>query len=123
MWKYVIFNGKIYGVLFEIIVECFFVNKDIFERYSLKVFQMFDELLNVLKILKSKGIILIVFNVLLEGIYIYQNIIVLIGIKYDVENLFKSGEFVLFYIKVFDYLKVFYKVGVFLVNYYLFISK
>jgi len=123
MWRYVTFNGRIYGVPLETIVECLFVNKDIFERYSLKVPQTFDELINVSKILKSKGIIPIAFNAQPEGTYIYQNIIVSIGTKHDVENPLKSGKFSSPYVKALDYLKILYKAGAFPDNYYSLTSK
>ncbi|ACM59724.1 raffinose/stachyose/melibiose transport system substrate-binding protein [Caldicellulosiruptor bescii] len=123
MWKYVTFNGKIYGVPLETIVECLFVNKDIFEKYNLKVPQTLDDLISVSKILKSKGIIPIAFNAQPEGTYIYQNIIVSIGTKYEVENPIKNGEFSLPYIKALDYLKVLYKAGAFPANYYSLTSK
>jgi len=123
MWKYVTFNGKIYGVPLETIVECLFVNKDIFEKYNLKVPQTFVELINVCKILKSKGIIPIAFNAQPEGTYIYQNIIVSIGSKHDVETPLKNGKFSTPYIKALDYLKELYKAGAFPANYYSLTSK
>jgi len=123
MWKYITYNKRIYGVPLEIIVECLFVNKDIFERYILKVPQTFDELINVSKILKSKGIIPVAFNAKPVGTSIYQNIIVSLGTKHDVENPLKSGEFSSPYIKALDYLKALYKAGAFPANYYSLTSK
>lgn len=38
-------NNKIYGVPLEIIYEGLFVNKDIFERYNVKIPTTYDELL------------------------------------------------------------------------------
>jgi len=123
MWKYVTFNGKIYGVPLETIVECLFVNKDLFEKYNLQVPQTFDELVKICKILKSKGIIPIAFNAQPEGTYIYQNIIVSIGTKYDIENPLKRGRFTSPYIKALDYLKELYNAGAFPDNYYSLTSK
>ncbi|BCS81901.1 ABC transporter substrate-binding protein [Anaerocellum diazotrophicum] len=123
MWKYVTFNKRIYGVPLETIVECLFVNKDIFEKYNLQVPKTLNELINVSKILKSKGIIPIAFNAQPEGTYIYQNIIVSIGTKHDVENPIKNGKFSDPYIKALDYLKELYKVGAFPTNYYSLTSK
>ncbi|ABP66301.1 extracellular solute-binding protein, family 1 [Caldicellulosiruptor saccharolyticus DSM 8903] len=123
MWKYVMWNGKIYGLPFETIVECLFVNKDIFEKYHLKVPQNFTQLKDVSKKLRAKGIIPIAFNAQPEGTYIYQNLVVAIGTKQEVENPLKGHKISPSYIKALDYLKELYKIGAFPDNYYTLTSK
>lgn len=123
MWKYVMWNGKIYGVPFETIVECLFVNKDIFEKHNLKVPENFAQLKEVCKKLRSQGVIPIAFNAQPEGTYIYQNLIVAIGTKQEVENPLKNGKISPSYIKALDYLKELYKIGAFPENYYTLTSK
>ncbi|WAM33590.1 ABC transporter substrate-binding protein [Caldicellulosiruptor morganii] len=123
MWKYVTWNGKIYGLPFETIVECLFVNKDIFEKYNLKMPENFAQLKDVCKKLRSYGIVPIAFNAQPEGTYIYQNLIVAIGTKQEVESPLKDHKISQPYIKALDYLKELYKIGAFPDNYYTLTSK
>lgn len=123
MWRYVTYNGRVYGVPFEIIMECLFINKDIFERYNLQVPQDFNQLKEVCKKLRNYGVIPIAFNSQPEGTYIYQNIIVNLGEKQEVENPLHSNKVTLPYLKGLEYLKDLYKIGAFPDNYYTLSSK
>lgn len=51
------FNGKVYAIPNELAGETVFYNKAIFQKYSLQVPKTWDELLNVIKVLKQNGVV------------------------------------------------------------------
>ncbi|SDM80916.1 carbohydrate ABC transporter substrate-binding protein, CUT1 family [Acetanaerobacterium elongatum] len=88
MWQYSTVNGCIYGLPMEIIFEALFYNKDLFDKYGIKVPETYDELVEAVKALKSHGIIPIAYNSEAEGSYLYQNLIMMLGNKDEVEKPF-----------------------------------
>ena len=70
MWSYTTYNGRIYGLPFEIIFECMFVNKDLFEQYNVKIPENFDELKEAVRIFNRNGIVPIAYNTEAEGTYL-----------------------------------------------------
>ena len=87
-WDYVTENGRIYGIPLEIIYEGLFINKDLFSLYDVAPPTNFEELLEAVRIFKAHDIIPIAYNATPEGSYIYQNIVMKLGGKEDVENPF-----------------------------------
>ena len=51
------FDGKIYALPNALTAEVVFYNKAIFEKYNLSIPQTWDELLNVVKVLKDNGVV------------------------------------------------------------------
>ena len=89
-WKYVTVNERIYGLPFEIIYEGLFLNKDIFAKYNVPIPKTYEELLDAVEIFKANDIIPIAYNATPEGSYIYQNIVMKLGGKGEVEEPFDA---------------------------------
>lgn len=113
MWDYTTFDNKIYGLPVEIIFECLFINKDLFDKYSVKVPETYEELKKAVTVFKRNGIIPIAYNSFAEGTYLYQNIVAMIGGKENVENPFKDGKVNDCYIDAMYYVKELYELGAF----------
>ncbi len=92
-WKYVTVNDRIYGLPFEIIYEGLFLNRDMFEEYNVPIPSTYEELLYAVEIFRRNDIIPIAYNATPEGSYIYQNIVMKLGGKEEVEDPFdKEGK-------------------------------
>ena len=92
MWSYTTYNERIYGLPFEIIFECMFINKDLFEKYDVKIPENYDELKEAVIIFNKNNIVPIAFNTEAEGTYLYQNLVPLVGGKHDTEIPFIEGQ-------------------------------
>lgn len=92
LWGYATYNNKIYGIPLEGIYEGLFVNKSKFNMLQLDLPQTYEDLKNSIVKLREHDIIPIAFNSLSEGSFIYQNIIMKIGGKYNVENPIINGK-------------------------------
>lgn len=113
-WDYVTVDGRIYGLPIEMIYEGLFINKDLFERYRVKVPTTYEELLEAVHIFKANGIIPIAYNQSPEGSYIYQNIVMKLGGKEDVEHPFDAeGQIKPCFIDGMYYMKELYEAGAF----------
>lgn len=113
-WDYVTINDRIYGLPLEIIYEGLFVNKDLFEKYHVKIPSNFNELLEAIRVFKENGIIPIAYNATPEGSYIYQNIVMKLGGKADVEQPFDAqGKIKPCFIQGMYYMKKLYEAGAF----------
>lgn len=112
-WSYTTFNDRIYGLPVEIIFECLFINRDLFERYNVKVPGNFDDLKQAVIEFKSHDVIPIAYNSLAEGTFIYQNILASLGSKQEVENPFSGGSVSRCYIDAMVYMKELYQMGAF----------
>lgn len=112
-WSYTTYEGRTYGVPLEIIYEGFFVNKDLFEKYGVKLPETYDELKAAVAEFKVHDIIPIAYNTLAEGTYLYQNIIAMLGGKEAVENPYSRGTINSCYIEAVDYVKELYQLGAF----------
>lgn len=113
-WDYVTVNDRIYGLPIEIIYEGLFINKDLFEKYDVKVPTNFEELLNAVKAFKEVGIIPIAYSETPEGSYIYQNMVMKLGGKEDIENPFdEEGQIKPCFIEGMYYMKQLYEAGAF----------
>jgi raffinose/stachyose/melibiose transport system substrate-binding protein len=89
-WKYVTVNDRIYGLPFEIIYEGLFVNKDMFEKYNVAIPRTYEELLLAVEVFNANNVIPIAYNSTPEGSYIYQNIVMKLGGKSEVEEPFNA---------------------------------
>lgn len=116
VWDYTTFDNKIYGLPFEIIYECMFINRDLFEKYDVQIPNNFEELLTAVRKFRNHGIIPIAYNSSSEGTYIYQNIVMKLGGKQEVENPFRDGTVAESYIKAMEYVKKLYQEGAFPYN-------
>lgn len=113
-WDYVTVNNRIYGLPIEIIYEGLFINKDLFEKYNIKIPTTFEELLEAVKAFKEVGIIPIAYSETPEGSYIYQNMVMKLGGKEDVENPFdEAGKIKPCFIEGMYYMKELYEAGAF----------
>lgn len=92
MWSYTTYNERIYGLPFEIIFECMFINRDLFETYDVKVPESFDELMEAVRIFNDNDIVPIAFNTEAEGTYLYQNLVPVVGGKQDTESPFTADR-------------------------------
>ncbi|WP_069998007.1 ABC transporter substrate-binding protein [Cellulosilyticum sp. I15G10I2] len=113
-WDYVTVDERIYGLPLEIIYEGLFINRDLFEKYNVKIPASFEELLEAIRIFKGYGITPIAYNATPEGSYIYQNIVMKLGGKEDVEHPFdEEGRIKPCYIEGMYYMKALYESGAF----------
>ncbi|MFA9398707.1 MAG: ABC transporter substrate-binding protein [Clostridiaceae bacterium] len=112
-FQYDISDNKIYGLPFEIIYECLFINKDIFEEYNVDIPKDYYDLVEAVKTFNDSDIIPIAYNATPEGTYLYQNIVMKLGGKYDVENPYYNGEIKSNYIEAMYYMKELYDLGAF----------
>lgn len=62
MWDYTTHNTRIYGLPVEVIFECMFINKDLFQKYKVPVPQDFEELKSAVLSFKKKNVVPIAFN-------------------------------------------------------------
>ncbi len=113
-WSYVTYDDKIYGLPFEMIYEGLFVNKDLFEAYQVKVPETYEELLTAVKIFQEHNIIPIAYNQTPEGSFLYQNLVMKIGGKDDIENPFdEHGRLKKCFLTGMDMMKDLYELGAF----------
>ncbi len=113
MWSYTTYDSKIYGLPFEIIFECMFINKDLFSKFDIKIPENYDELKDAVIAFKNHDIIPIAFNTEAEGTYLYQNLIPVIGGKDDTERPFIDGRIKQSHITAMDMIKELYDLGAF----------
>jgi len=113
MWDYTTYNARIYGLPVEVMFECMFINKDLFERYNVPTPSSFEDLKAAVAIFKENGIVPIAFNTYSEGTYLYQNLIAMIGGKNDTEFPFKDGQIKPSHLTALQYIKELYDIGAF----------
>ncbi|MDF2878187.1 MAG: extracellular solute-binding protein, partial [Clostridia bacterium] len=113
-WDYVTVDDRVYGLPLEIIYEGLFINRDLFNTYDVKIPTNFSELLEAVRVFKENDIIPIAYNATPEGSYIYQNIVMKLGGKEDVEHPFdEKGAIKSCYIEGMNYMKLLYDAGAF----------
>jgi raffinose/stachyose/melibiose transport system substrate-binding protein len=112
MFKYTTYDGRLYGLPFEIIFEVMFINRDLFEKYDVPVPSTYEELKDAVKIFNENGIVPIAYNSLAEGTYLYQNMIALLAGKEIAENPLHP-EFGTYYKKALEYMRELYLIGAF----------
>lgn len=112
-WNYTNFNGKIYGLPLEIIYEGLFINRDLFEKYNVKVPENYDDLKTAIRKFRQYGIVPIAFNCKSEGTYLYQNIVAKLGGRKGVEQPFTKDGVNRCYIDAMNYVKELYNMGAF----------
>ncbi len=113
-WDYVTVDNKIYGLPVEMIYEGLFINKDLFDAYNVKIPTNFEELMEAVDTFSTHGIIPIAYNQSPEGSYIYQNIVMKLGGKEDVENPFDTeGKIKHCFIEGMFIMKELYEAGAF----------
>lgn len=112
-WSYDQFNGRIYGLPCEIIYEGLFVNRDLFEKYGIKVPETYEELKDAVRAFRERDIIPIAYNSTPEGTFLYQNIVMKLGGKEYTENPYKEGRINENYIEGMKYVKELYELGAF----------
>lgn len=113
-WDYVTVDQHIYGLPIEMIYEGLFVNTDLFTAYGVKIPTNFEELMEAVHIFREHNIIPIAYNQTPEGSYIYQNMVMKLGGKEDVEHPFdENGKIKRCYIDAMYYMKTLYEAGAF----------
>ena len=118
-WNMVTVDGRIYGLPIELIYEALFINRDLFEKYGVKVPTTYQELLEAIDIFKENGVIPIAYNQTSEGSYLYQNMVMKLGGKEDVEQPFdENGKLKPCFKQGMYYLKELYDRGAFPKNWY-----
>jgi raffinose/stachyose/melibiose transport system substrate-binding protein len=113
MWDYTTMNARIYGLPLEVIFECMFVNKDLFEKYNIPIPKDYSDLKYAVIKFQEHGIDPIAFNTYSEGTYLYQNLVAIIGGKNDTEYPFENGKVKQCYITALQYVKDLYDMGAF----------
>lgn len=113
MWDYTTIDNKIYGLPVEVIFECMFVNRDLFEKYNIQYPDNYEDLKSAVYLFRSRGIDPIAFNTYSEGTYLYQNLIPMIGGKDGTEQPFENGEVKKCHIIAMNYVKELYDMGAF----------
>ncbi len=116
-FSYTTFNNKIYGIPFELVFEGLFINKDLFDKFKVKIPKTYDELKTAISVFKENGIIPIAYNSSAEGSYIYQNIIASLGGNKGVEESIVNGKINKHYIEAMKYIKELYDLKAFPVDY------
>lgn len=107
------YDGKVYGLPVEVIYEGLFINKDLFQKYNVKIPENYDELLQAVKIFKANNIVPIAYNSTPEGTYLYQNIVAKLGGKDNVENPYCNDIIKDCYLDGMKYMKQLYDLGAF----------
>lgn len=107
------FGNRIYGIPFELVFEGLFINKDLFEKYQVKVPENYDELKTAITKFRANGIIPIAYNSSAEGSYIYQNMIASLGGRKGVEESIVNGKINKYYMDAMKYLKELYDMDAF----------
>lgn len=115
-FKYDTYNNRIYGLPLEIIYEGLFINKDIFEKYNVKIPTTYEELKEAVLKLKNNGVIPIAYNCTPEGTFLYQNIVMKLGGIKEVENPIKAGKIAPCFTEAMKYMKELYSLGAFSSN-------
>lgn len=113
MWNYTTHNARIYGLPVEVMFECMFINKDLFERYDAPIPLSFEDLKAAVEIFRENKIVPIAFNTYSEGTYLYQNLIPMIGGKNDTEFPFRDGKIKPSHLIALEYIKELYDLGAF----------
>lgn len=113
MWSYTTYNARIYGLPVEVIFECMFINKDLFQKYNVPIPKNFDELKTAVLMFKEKKIVPIAFNTYAEGTYLYQNLVAVVGGKVDTEFPFRDGNIKPSHLRTMKYIKELYDLGAF----------
>jgi len=118
-WDTVTVDGRIYGLPIELIYEGLFINRDLFEQYNVKIPTTYEELLVAVDVFKAHDIIPIAYNQTAEGSYIYQNMVMKLGGKEDVEQPFnEEGRLKSCFKDAMYYMKELYDLGAFPTNWY-----
>ncbi len=112
-FSYTTYNNRIYGIPFELVFEGLFINKDLFEKYKVKIPKNYEDLKAAITVFKSKGIIPIAYNSSAEGSYIYQNMIASLGGAQGVENSIANGKINQYYVDAMKYMKELYDMEAF----------
>lgn len=112
-WSYDEFDGRIYGLPFEIIYEGLFLNRDLFKKYGVKVPETYEELKAAVSAFRAVNIIPIACNSTPEGTYLYQNLVMKLGGRGDTEHPYREGRINRCYIDGMKYVKELYDLGAF----------
>lgn len=112
MMKYTTYDGRIYGLPFEIIFEALFINRDLFEKYNVPIPTTYEELKDAVKIFRENDIVPIAYNSLAEGTYLFQNMVALLAGKEITENP-QHPDFGYYYKKAMAYMQELYRIGAF----------
>lgn len=112
-WSYDTYDGKIYGLPVEIIYEGLFINVDLFDKYGVKIPGNYKEFKDAVSKFKKAKIIPIAYNSTPEGTFLYQNLIMALGGKENVENPVEKGKIKKCYVDAMKEMKVLYDMGAF----------
>lgn len=113
MWDYTTFDGKTYGLPVEVILECLFINRDLFEKYEVDIPESYEDLKTAVIAFRENNIIPIAYNSQAEGTFLYQNLIVQLGDKNEAENPLVEGAISPCYMEAMDYMRELYQLGAF----------
>lgn len=85
-------DGKLYGFPSEVMMPCYYYNKEIFEKYNLEVPRTWEEFIEVCKVLSDQGITPIAKGALSNwSVWNWQNIFVRYGFFNDIDDIL-NGE-------------------------------
>lgn len=112
-WCYDTYNEKIFGLPVEIIYEGLFINVDLFNKYNIKIPENYNEFKDTISKFKKVNIIPVAYNSTPEGTFLYQNLVMTLGGKENVENPVQSGKIKKCYIDAMKEMKALYEMGAF----------
>lgn len=118
MWRYVTQDGKIYGLPVEIIFEALFINRGLISSLGYQPPTTYEQLLELAKELRGSGVIPIAYNSEPEGSYLYQNLVLMHGGRFGVENPVENGRVQDCYIQAMYRMRELYEAGAFPADYH-----
>lgn len=113
MWSYTTYNARIYGLPVEVIFECMYINRDLFNKYNVPIPRTLEEIKAAAPVFREHNIVPIAFNTYAEGTYLYQSLIPIIGGKNDTEFPFSEGRIKPSHLTAMKYIKELYDLGAF----------
>lgn len=100
-------DGKLYGFPSEVMMPCYYYNKDIFKKYNLEIPKTWDEFLNVCNVLSQNGVTPIAKGAMSNwSVWNWQNIFVRCGFFDKIDDIlagngsFNNEDFIQAYEKI-----------------------
>jgi len=112
-FQYTTYGNRIYGIPFELVFEGLFINRDLFDKYNVKIPENYEELKTAIQTFRANGIIPIAYNSSAEGSYLYQNMVASLGGSKGIEESIVDGKINKYYIEAMKYVKELYDMKAF----------
>ena len=113
VWKYVSKDEKITGIPLMTTYAAMYVNTDVLSDVGVSIPQTYEQLKEIIPVLRSKNIVPIAFDMSDDGLLLYRCIASMLGGKLNASNVSSSGAPNEYYIRAADYIKELYNMGAF----------